>query len=114
MNEHVKVNAVARTSLSLVLPIVIPMSASFPDGGSSALGEVFGWRVVKAEPYAVNQAQPTYSSVKSMVNVVQSNPYNGFDVQISAIYSDLIAIQEPLGVEFAKVWDANIDKLYES
>ena len=33
---------------------------------------------------------------------------------LAEIYADLLERQEPLGAEFQKVWDENVDKLYES
>lgn len=40
-------------------------------------------------------------------------PFN-FEAELQRIYADLLSRQEPLGDEFALVWDQNRYKLYES
>lgn len=37
-----------------------------------------------------------------------------FEQEIASIYADLAEKQKPLEREFAAVWDANIEQLYES
>ena len=37
-----------------------------------------------------------------------------FEQKIASIYAELVEKQEPLEREFAAVWDANIEQLYES
>lgn len=65
--------------------------------------------------YTVTDNSPSYSAIaeqiKSSISDLNSSYFAG---RISEFYASLSKGQEPLGFEFESVWDANVDKLYES
>lgn len=64
--------------------------------------------------YSLPLNVPTFSSLEG--NSVLSEIFNDqkFQQKIASIYADLAEKQEPLEREFAAVWDANVELLYES
>lgn len=65
--------------------------------------------------YTITDNNPSYSAIaeqiKSSISDLNSGSFAG---RISEFYASLLKGQEPLGLEFESVWDANVDKLYES
>ena len=63
------------------------------------------------QTYFVNEAVPTISFFQGSVAEVTDEE---FAREIASVFTTLSDGQEPLGTEFEAVWDANVDKLYQS
>ena len=67
----------------------------------------------KAAEEAALEAAST-SSVNGTADVRGGMTVEEFVQGLAEIYASLLAKQQPLGAECSRIWDENIDKLYES
>ena len=61
-----------------------------------------------------NFPAPTFSSFAETLVFSEDSDIQEFEQEIASAYAELAEKQEPLGREFAAVWDANIRRLYKS
>lgn len=64
--------------------------------------------------YSTTFIQPTFISFRESLDSPEDSDIQEFAQEIASIYATLAENQEPLGKEFADVWDANIRRLYKS
>lgn len=97
--------------------IVIPrkMTATAALVGLHAALAVGGENWPAPEPlYVTTQNKPTYSFFEKSLIIVPSTASHDFAQEIASVFASLSEGQQPLGVEFEAIWDANADALYQS
>lgn len=67
-----------------------------------------------ASSYYLPPSTSTFSPFEETLVLPGSSNAQEFEQKIASVYADLAAKQEPLEREFAAVWDANVEQLYES
>lgn len=73
------------------------------------------WPVSNKPIYTAERAIASYSAFTvETLKIQPTSAIPNFAQEISAFYSELTRGQSPLGAEFEAVWDANVDRLYES
>lgn len=73
------------------------------------------WPAYESPIYSVDRLKSSYSAFTFETLKIQPMYATSiFAQEISAFYNVLTQGQEPLGSDFEAVWDANVDKLYES
>lgn len=80
--------------------------------GATGGGEV--WATARDRSYITTHAQSTFSTIENAIHLVPQQPTTDFSTEVTSIYTNLLASQEPLGAEFEAIWDANIGQLYET
>jgi len=74
-----------------------------------------GWIVPNSKPvYVTSQSLPTFSFFEKSIAIMPATTSHDFAQEIASVFASLSEGQEPLGVEFEAVWDANVDALYQS
>lgn len=97
-----------RSTKTVAGTLVVAFSAAM------ATGQVH-WPVREVPAYVVNQTAGTYSHFADTAVIIASKlPSDTFAREIAAVYAALSERQEPLGVDFEAVWDANVADLYEA
>lgn len=64
--------------------------------------------------YLLPPSISTFSPFEGTLVFPEVSDVQKFEQKIASVYADLAAKQEPLEREFAAVWDANVEQLYES
>lgn len=72
------------------------------------------WAVSNQPSYLVADSSSSYSLVEKSLNISGNAIKPDFAAEVANFYSKLMMVQEPLGAEFERVWDENIDSLYET
>lgn len=96
MNELSFPNAVTATAA------VVGLNAALASSG-------VGYATAE-ESYVVDQMMPTIGMSK---DIVLGPSHDNFAARVADFYFALSERQQPLGVEFEAVWDANVNELYE-
>lgn len=99
MNNQVIAGTPATFSITKIVAVSAALAASNAD-----------WPMQGDSAYSVASAQQSYSPL--LIETKSTPDY--FEDQVAAIFANLSKGQEPLGSDFEKVWDENIDKLYEA
>lgn len=107
MSDYSK-NQISRTiGLVTIVGLIVTMPNVMPQIGT-------GVPSYNPKVYSSLATSPTMDQVRNALTGEYSQQIDSFEVALVNIYSNLIATQETLGIEFEKVLYDNLWDLYES